>query len=586
MRKQNLFILTLIVAALGLGLALDIANKGLFWRFAYSVTGREDAYGQIRGVVQYAGNLLRPLPRTDISTPVNHAGVNPHGINVFLEQEPDPEKVDASLRMIADAGFTWIRQQFIWADIEINGKGDFLDGRNDVTGDGVIDIISAWDKYDRIVDLSEQYGLQIQARVEAPPPWSRAIPEDEAGAFGPPDDFQDYADFLTVMAERYKGRIHYYQIWNEPNIFPEWGNNNVNPEAYTRLLCLAYDALKAVDPDIVVISGTLAPTQALTVRDLNDYIYLQRMYQAGAGDCFDVLSMQGYGLRSGPTDRRMRPTLVNVSRNQYIRDLMIANGDSHKAIWISEAAWNFVPSREEAPDISEPRDLYGQMSMEQAARYIVELYERAEREWPYVGVLNYWFFTRRSDEERNNPFYYFRMVDPYFDPSAETPFPPLLIYDTLKDYIATQTPTLHTGAHQATSHLAPHWALTVPADARIIRTNTATFGVALNTTNVTFRVQGTDMMLQWRESPFLLVNGERIAGTQVGAWYSAQFNLSTRSQGHNITLSTPTGDPFTLESIIVIDNTLRNAYPYMVLLVVGAGMLALALWEGVRARSM
>ena len=38
-----------------------------------------------------------------------------------------------------------------------------------------------------------------------------------------------------------------------------------------------------------------------------DLLYLQRMYQAGAGACFDILSVQGYGLWSGPTDRRSAP---------------------------------------------------------------------------------------------------------------------------------------------------------------------------------------------------------------------------------------------------------------------------------------
>ena len=52
-----------------------------------------------------------------------------------------------------------------------------------------------------------------------------------------------------AVAERYQGRIHYYQIWNEPNIYPEWGEQTVNPEAYTELLCRTYAALKAVDPE-------------------------------------------------------------------------------------------------------------------------------------------------------------------------------------------------------------------------------------------------------------------------------------------------------------------------------------------------
>ena len=111
MRTRNLLILAVLIGALGIGLWLDIANRGLFWRFAWSVTGREDAIGQIRGVVQYAGNIFRPSPRLDPFTPVNHAGVSPFGINTFLEQEPDPAKVEATLQMIADTGFQWHKKK-------------------------------------------------------------------------------------------------------------------------------------------------------------------------------------------------------------------------------------------------------------------------------------------------------------------------------------------------------------------------------------------------------------------------------------------------------------------------------------------
>jgi hypothetical protein len=584
MRKRNLLIVAVIIGALGIGLWLDIANRGLFWRFAWSVTGREDAIGQIRGVVQYAGNIFRPSPRLDPFTPVNHAGVSPFGINTFLEQEPDPAKVEASLQMIADTGFDWIRQQFIWADIEIAGKGDFIDARNDMDGDGINDAISAWDKYDRIVDLAEQNGIQIQARVEAPPAWTRELPEDVTGAFAPPDNFQDYVDYITVLAERYKGRIFHYQIWNEPNIYPEWGNNNVNPEAYTQLLCMAYDALKRVDPDIVVISAALAPTRSLTGRDLNDYIFWQRMYQAGAGNCFDVLSMQGYGLWSGPTDQRLRPTQVNIARPLYIRDLMLANGDGHKAIWISESAWNSVPLADVAPDIHEPRDMFGQVTEQQAADYIVKLYERLEREWVWAGVMNYWFFTRRSDEERNQPFYYFRLVEPDFNPDGEYIFPPLPVYHALKAHIADYQPTLYKGAHLPTSHLQPHHALTLADDYQIVRDDQALFGVTLQTTSADFQVNGTDILLEWRGEPYLTINGQQVAGTRGRAWYSAQVSLSQTADQHAIRIRGMDGEPFALHEIMVLDKTASYRLPYAILALVGVVMVGMMSYEIIQLR--
>ncbi len=56
----------------------------------------------------------------------------------------------------------------------------------------------------------------------------------------PPADFQDFVDYAVAVAERYQGRIQYYQVWNEPNLYPEWGDQTVNAEAYTDLLCRTY----------------------------------------------------------------------------------------------------------------------------------------------------------------------------------------------------------------------------------------------------------------------------------------------------------------------------------------------------------
>ena len=68
----------------------------------------------------------------------------------------------------------------------------------------------------------------IIARLEAPPRWSRSDGEAR-GAFGPPDNITDYGDYVHMVASRYRDRIRFYQIWNEPNIYPEWGNQKVDP---------------------------------------------------------------------------------------------------------------------------------------------------------------------------------------------------------------------------------------------------------------------------------------------------------------------------------------------------------------------
>ena len=47
--------------------------------------------------------------------------------------------------------------------------------------------------------------------------------------WGPPDDLEDYGDFVFAFASRYKDDIDFYQVWNEPNIYPEWGNRPGRP---------------------------------------------------------------------------------------------------------------------------------------------------------------------------------------------------------------------------------------------------------------------------------------------------------------------------------------------------------------------
>ena len=276
-------------------------------------------------------------------------------------------------------------------------------------------------KYDNIVALAEKNNLRIIARLDAPPQWAHEGYAD-LGDFGPPANFENYADFVGAVVQRYKGRIQYFQLWNEPNIFPEWGNQRVNPEDYARMLCLAHDRAKQIDPSVVIIAAALAPTVAQDGRDFNDLIFFQRMLNAGAGRCFDVMSAQGYGLWSGPGDHRSNPLQTNIARHMLLRDIMVRNGDAGKPIWLSEMNWNPVP---DDPSI-QGRTNFGVVSPEEQARYVPLAYERARAEWPWIGVMSVWFFKRPSDGERNQSWYYFRMVEPDF-----TPMP---LYEAMKRY--------------------------------------------------------------------------------------------------------------------------------------------------------
>ena len=532
-------LLLLLSLSLVSSLAVDLHFRGAIWRALWSITGEEEPLPQARGALDFLGDILRQPPRGANYAAKQHAGVNPYGINTFLQLEAEPQNIERQLNLIAAAGFHWLRQEFPWEDIEIHGRGDFSDRRNlDSVGE-----ISAWAKYDRIVDMAEERGLRLQVRLSNPPAWSRANPDK--GAFAPPDRFEDFVNYAVAVAERYRGRIHHYQVWNEPNIHPEWGDNAIiNPEEYSYLLCQTYAALKAVDPEIVVISGALAPTNWLTDRDLSELVFLQRMYDYGAAPCFDVLGLQGYGLFSGPTDARRNPNQVNYARNRFIRDLMVANGEAAKAIWFSEAAWNPVRAAAEIPAHLQDANRYGAVTQEQAARYMPIAYQRAAEDWPWLGVINYWFFRRPDESEVNQSYYYFRMVEPDWQP--------LPIYAAMRAHISEYRPPLTAGRHQA-----EHWAIhgkRVP-----ITLEGADFGIAQRLEgSLDFTIRGTSIALQPAPSPEQDSIIHLSRQSQLTAIILChQCPTSDESGAHIIEVS----PDYALDAILVYDRAIALQYP-------------------------
>jgi len=472
-------------------------------------TGEEDLVEQIKGTVALVYlRLAHPPPRTDTFIPIAYSGVCPYGINTFLEQEADVAKVDRSLRMIAQAGFCWIRQQFPWEDIEIAGKGDYWDHRWNK---------SAWAKYDQIVDLAEEHGLEIIARLDNPPAWSREVGNAPGWSLAPPDNYEDYGDFVYAVVSRYRGRIRYYQIWNEPNIFPEWGDQPADPAAYVELLKIAYRRAKEADPDSVILCAGLAQTTEevppeFGPRNLSDLVYLERMYEAGVKGHFDIMGAMVYGLWTGPYDLRTSDDRTNFSRVQLIREIMVRHGDGHKPIWATEIGWNATP-----PNFSEYPN-FGRVSEAQQAIYAVEAYERAADHWPWMGVMNYWFFRRPSDEERNQTFYYFRAVEP--------DFAPLPVYAALSE-LANQPPSVSIGYHQE-----DHWALRYRGPWEQVRDQEAVLGgyvLGREGARLDFDFRGTELALVLRgagppQPPDILIDGRRAsigplrAGARPDTW--------------------------------------------------------------------
>ena len=263
------------------------------------------------------------------------------------------------------------------------------------------------------------------------------------------------------------------------------GRDAGQPGAVHELLKIAATRAE-IDPTVTIVSGVPASTidlDGISVpgRNFSDLTYLQRMYDAGAAPYFDVLAMQGYGLWSGPTDRRMNPRVINFSRPRFVRDVMVRNGDAAKPIWISEMNWNAVPD-----EIADKR--YGQVTLEQQAAYLPMAYDRLQREWPWLGVANTWFLKRATDEweQQGQPQAYFRLLTADFQPEP--------VYTAMQKYTASMVPTLYKGYHQE-----DHWALQYGGVWETVADADAVAGQVKRTEDpqaeLAFDMQGSDLIL-------------------------------------------------------------------------------------------
>lgn len=341
-----------------------------------------------RAIPAQRATTLRTIPNTD---------VNPYGANFFLDWEVEPWKVEKTLQMAREAGLGWASVHFAWEGLEPK-KGHFWDDRLNK---------STWDKYDFIVQTAQKYGLKVIARLDRPPAWTRG---DNTRPEAPPDDFNDYGDFVEAVASHYKGLVGYYQIWNEPNIFPEWGNQPVDPAGYVMLLKLAYQHIKKADANATVLSAPLAQTTEQGVSNLNELDFLEAMYRAGAKDSFDILFANGYGFDS-PPEAPPDPQNLNFARVLLLRHVMERNGDAGKAVWFHEFGWNASPET-----MSQDKLLWRRVTEQQQADYTVRAIRLAREEWPWAGVFDIWYFRQDGHIPPDRSEYYFRMVDPGFTP--------------------------------------------------------------------------------------------------------------------------------------------------------------------------
>ncbi|MGJ6127328.1 cellulase family glycosylhydrolase [Mycolicibacterium sp. Y3] len=183
-----------------------------------------------------------------------------------------------------------------------------------------------WSKMDNVVDTAASMGFSITGAISGNPKWDGTV------LAGAPDPTA-YATFASAVASRYGTKIGAYEIWNEPNGVVFFAP--VSAAKYTEVLKAAYTAIKAANPDAIVLAGALGATGNISGVSVSPQKFLEQMYAAGAAGYFDALSYHPYGT-SLPFSAGTDVNNAALQQIQSLYSIMVANGDGDLKIWGTE----------------------------------------------------------------------------------------------------------------------------------------------------------------------------------------------------------------------------------------------------------
>lgn len=209
-----------------------------------------------------------------------------------------------------------------------------------------------WQRWDTIVDVAVASGVDLVPEVYFAPSWATGVATSKvAGPNAPPTSPQFYADFVHAAATRYQGRVHFWELGNEPDYTDHsW---NAGLKSYVDLMLKpGYAAVKEVDPSAQVVMGGLALDTKMAA-----------FYQAGAQPYFDIANFHAYYEASQGDSTAL----------DHVLAAMRANGDADKPIWLTEFG---LPTHQAMPgaDTSVPADPQDTAAEDKQARLIEGVY--------------------------------------------------------------------------------------------------------------------------------------------------------------------------------------------------------------------
>ena len=268
----------------------------------------------LNATLALAPGPLGSVPAFAATLPANGVNVNPSfrpwrnptivNPDSWWDPTNGPAKISSEIPLIQQLNAGILRIEFPWWSIENAGKGQFN-----------------WVQADLIVNSAAQAGVQLAPVLVFTPPWASGTCSNpvtnctsSALAFTCPataPSAKDFGDFVTAIATRYRGKIHFWEMWNEPDLAKYFQNGD--PMLYaTNVLVPGYNAVKAVDVSAqVILGGPSTPNTS----------WIQSVLNAGGTGHFDIMSFHDY----------------NSSGSAILTDATsVASLASGKPLWLGE----------------------------------------------------------------------------------------------------------------------------------------------------------------------------------------------------------------------------------------------------------
>jgi hypothetical protein len=233
-------------------------------------------------------------------------GINSH----IASRYPDFQRLDLAANAVIETNAGWAREEFQMHRIQPR-RGEF-----------------DWGFNDKMVDLLTARGVQIVGVLFPAAGWATPFAgdaESEPSNYAP--DPALFADFAARVVERYRDRITYWQIWNEPENATFW-KPRPNAAEYSNLLRAVYPAIKRANPNAQVLSAGIVPF---------DQSFLRAIAVNDGWNSFDILAVHPYVDPNTPEAGQIDSAGIAAVK-------VLADTLGSKPIWVTEFGWSTGPS--------------------------------------------------------------------------------------------------------------------------------------------------------------------------------------------------------------------------------------------------